>query len=68
MNLPKEFDAAEWKRQLDLFDEEVYKRQRDVEISGGDANRRQRLILVSPDGTRWSVTVNNSGTLSASAI
>lgn len=68
MNLPREFDPAEWKRQLDVLDSEVYKKQKDVEITSGDANRQQRLVLRSPDGTRWSVTVDNMGVLSATAM
>jgi hypothetical protein len=43
-------------------DMENHKRGRDVEISPG------RLIIKSPDGTRWSIEVDNSGTVSASSL
>jgi len=39
-----------------------HKRGQNVEI--GDA----RLILTSPDGTRYAVEVDNAGNLSASAV
>ena len=39
-----------------------HKKRQDIEV--GDA----RLILKSPDGTRYSVTVDNSGNLSASSL
>lgn len=35
----------------------------DVEIAGDE-----RLILSSPNGTRWKITVSNTGTISATAI
>jgi len=43
----------------------------------GELNRKQdiggdhapdRLILTSPDGARWSITVDNSGVISAVAL
>lgn len=49
-------------RAAELADMGNHKRGRDVEI--GPA----RLVLTSPDGTRWSVTVDNAGALSATAI
>lgn len=39
-----------------------HKRNRDVEISPG------RLILKSPDGTRWSIEVDNAGVVSATSL
>ena len=39
-----------------------HKKRQDVEV--GDA----RLILKSPNGTRYSVTVDNSGNLAAASI
>lgn len=48
--------------QLERADAENHKRGRDVEV--GDA----RLILKSPDGKRWSITVSNAGAISATAI
>lgn len=43
-------------------DDENHKRNRDVEISPG------RLILKSPDGTRWSIEVDNAGVVSATSL
>lgn len=39
-----------------------HKRNRDVDISPG------RLILKSPDGTRWSIEVDNAGVVSATSL
>lgn len=43
-------------------DMQNHKRNRDVEISPG------RLILKSPDGTRWSIEVDNAGVVSATSL
>jgi hypothetical protein len=40
-----------------------YQKGSDVEL-----NVDQRLIIVSPNGTRYEIVVDNSGVLSASAI
>lgn len=40
-----------------------YQKGSDVEL-----NADQRLIIVSPDGTRYEITVDNSGTLSTSTV
>lgn len=48
--------------QIERADAENHKRGRDVEV--GDA----RLILKSPNGQRWSVTVSDAGAISATAI
>lgn len=48
---------------LELADRQNLKRQADVEVVDP-----QRLILRSPDGTRWKITVSNAGVLSASAL
>jgi hypothetical protein len=40
-----------------------YQKGSDVEL-----NADQRLIIVSPNGTRYEIVVDNSGVLSASAI
>lgn len=56
---------------LNKLESLVYLRGRDVEIplplpnSGG---RGPRLILVSPDGTRYSVTVDNAGVIGTVAV
>jgi hypothetical protein len=47
---------------LEQADQLNHKKNRDVEV--GDA----RLILKSPNGTRYSVTVDNSGNLSATSL
>ena len=49
-------------RSIEMADLENHKRDRDLDIAN------QRLVLTSPDGTRWSVTVDNAGVLSATAI
>jgi lipoprotein-anchoring transpeptidase ErfK/SrfK len=40
-----------------------YQKGSDVEL-----NSDQRLIIVSPNGTRYQIEVDNSGVLSASAV
>lgn len=68
MRLPRVPDkyipSAETTRNRVLEQEDAlnHKRNRDVEI--GDA----RLILTSPNGTRYSIEVANDGTVSASAV
>jgi hypothetical protein len=47
---------------IERADAENHKRNRDVEVSPG------RLILQSPNGTRWSIEVSNSGVISASSL
>ena len=54
-------------RQIESAFRDTYSRGVDVEISGSGI-RLPRLILVSPDGKRWSVTVNNSGVLSSTQL
>lgn len=49
-------------RQLEQADLMNHKKNRDVEVSPG------RLILKSPDGTRWSIEVDNSGNVTATAV
>tara|TARA_R100001510_G_scaffold35916_1_gene32372 strand:- start:747 stop:929 length:183 start_codon:yes stop_codon:yes gene_type:complete len=48
--------------QIEQADDLNHKKLQDVEI--GEA----RLILRSPNGSRFSVTVDNSGNLSATAL
>ena len=48
--------------EIERADAENHKKRQDVEV--GDA----RLILKSPNGTRYSVTVDNSGNLAASSL
>lgn len=49
-------------RQVEQADGENHKKNRDVEIGQG------RLILTSPDGTRWSIEVSNAGAISATSL
>lgn len=48
---------------LERADLQNRKLNSDVEIAGSE-----RLILSSPDGTRWKITVSNAGALSATAL
>lgn len=49
-------------RLIEMADAMNHKRNRDVEIAD------TRLILTSPNGTRYSVTVDNAGVISTTAI
>lgn len=53
---------ADMVRILQSADAENHKRGRDVEIGSA------RLILTSPNGTRYAVTVDNAGNISTSAV
>lgn len=53
---------VERNRQLEQADKRNHKKGRDVEIGSG------RLIISSPNGSRFRVTVADDGTLSAIAI
>lgn len=68
MNLPSptpqysEKDQAQTRNILELEDKNNHKRNRDVEIG------TSRLILTSSNGTRYKITVDNSGVISATSI
>jgi hypothetical protein len=47
---------------IERADDANHKRNQDIEVGSA------RLILTSPNGTRYSVTVNNAGAISAAAI
>ena len=49
-------------QQLEAADRYNLKRDRDNDVGRG------RIILKSPDGTRYAITVDNAGALSASAV
>lgn len=49
-------------RTLEQADRWNHKRGQDVEIG------ETRLILTSPNGTRYSITVDNAGVISATAL
>lgn len=48
---------------IELADKQNMKRLEDIEIVAP-----RRLILRSPDGSRWQIEVSNTGTLSATAL
>jgi len=48
---------------LEQADYQNRKKNQDLEIAGAE-----RLILSSPNGTRYSITVTNAGVLQATAI
>jgi len=47
---------------LERADAENHKRNRDIEVSPG------RLIIKSPNGTRYTIEVSNVGVISATAL
>lgn len=55
-------DQAETRSIVERAFGSVHKRGEDVEV--GDA----RLILKSPNGARWSITVSDAGVLGATAL
>lgn len=71
LTLPRatdEYDAQVFQQLLDYIqalERAVYKKSQHVEIySPSDSGGREvKLIIRSPDGTRWTIDVDNSGTL-----
>lgn len=64
-NVPAQYSPLverERNRTLEAADRRNRKVEDDVEVGAA------KLVLTSPDGTRWSVTVDNSGTLSATEL
>ena len=55
-------NEAQARSEMMRADDQNMKKTQDVDIS------KRRLILQSPDGNLWSVTVGNTGTLSAVAL
>ena len=55
-------DQTDVRRQIELAEQQNHKRNRDVEVGSA------RLILTSPNGTRYSITVSNAGVISAVAV
>lgn len=55
-------DQAQMRNLIERADVQNRKKGQDVEVLGA------RLILTSPNGTRYSVTVDNSGNLSTTAL
>lgn len=64
MKLPRPPDRvlSEIARQVEMADAMNYKRDRDLEIG------QNRVILTSPNGSRYAITVDNAGVLSTTAI
>lgn len=61
MKLPR-FSEREWQRAIEQADAHNHKRNQDIHVGGG------RLILTSPDGTKYSVEVDNAGNVSTSSV
>jgi hypothetical protein len=55
-------DEARVRAAIERADAENLKRGRDIEVGGG------RLILTSPDGTRFRLIVGNDGSLGTEAL
>ena len=65
LNLPFPLQPAPWKEQLEREDRANQKKDSDYLIGSTlSGSRRSRLILLDPDGKRWIVKVDTSGTLS----
>jgi len=56
-------DQMKTRSLLERMDRENHKRGRDLEVAGSE-----RLILASPNGARWVVTVDNTGAIAAVAL
>ena len=64
-NAPSNYDPvyeSEKNNILEKIDQQNFKRLSDVEIGSA------RLIIESPNGTRYKIVVDNSGNLSASSV
>lgn len=61
-------DQANVRRIIESEDTNIYKRNQDVEIGSRKITPPNRLIISSPNGTRYEILVSNAGTLSASAV
>lgn len=64
-NVPNAFNRlieTERNRTLELADQQNRKVGQDVEIGA------EKLVLKSPDGTRWEITVSNAGAISATSL
>lgn len=64
MKLPRSDDRklTEISRQVEAADKMNYKRDRDLEIG------QNRVILTSPNGSRYAITVSDGGVLSTTAL
>ena len=59
---------ANFRRILESTDAQNYKKKQDVEIGSRKITPPKRLILCSPNGSRYEILVSNIGVLSASAL
>jgi hypothetical protein len=55
-------DESLTRRSIEQEDVRNHKKGQDIEVSPA------RIILKSPNGTRWALTVSNAGALSAVAV
>ena len=55
-------DQAAMRALIERWMTGTHRRGDDIEVSPG------RLIIKSPNGTRWSIVVSNAGAISATAI
>lgn len=68
MKLPRvparydERDQTDTRAAIEQADAQNYKRNRDLDIG------ENRIILQSPNGSRFAITVSNTGTLSTTAL
>lgn len=63
---PKDYsqqDQASLRTQIEQADNLNHKKRQDVELGV-----KERLILRSPSGARWSITVSDAGALTATAL
>lgn len=61
-------DQSNLRRIVESEDRNNYKRNQDVEIGSRKISPPNRLIISSPNGTRYEILVSNTGTLSTSAL
>jgi len=57
-----DIDTNKMNLQIEQADQLNHKKNQDVEVGAA------RLILKSPNGTRYSITVDNSGNVGATAL
>jgi hypothetical protein len=70
---PDKYDASNERQArgiLEQADQGYFKKGQDVELVGQDGalTRSARLILRSPNGTRWSITVSNAGAVVVTSL
>jgi hypothetical protein len=62
---PNQYSAEDQRRvraEIDRMDKQNRKLRQDIEVTS------ERIILSSPNGTRYYLTVSNSGVLTATAL